>query len=465
LQFKAVRCDILDSVPALAPALNPAAIVLEFHDQSECPIWMRSFRDELTTIIVSDPLNSKMVMNSIGCDAYDWLIKPVRGTLLEMALRRALERWDLLQLKKSRDCSPAEELEGKASEIAQSKDFLYGILNSSSRVSVIVTDLDQIVRFWNKGAEHIFGYTAVEMLGRKITDIYPEDPSSKGIVQELQHMVKTGTGAVHSRMQQVAKDGRNLTMSLSISPLLNPSGELQGIIGIGQDVTEEARLTEELIRSVELIRKTQDVSIFTLAKLTEIRDGETGMHLCRIQYYCRALSTLLAQKEEFRRLMYPNFIEDLTRSCVLHDIGKVAIPDTILLSNDIFNEDQRTQMQDHVKLGGKALDDAVKELGEGGFLSMGRDVAYFHHENWDGSGYPVGLKEEEIPLPARIVAVADVYDALTSRRRYRDPMSHEQACEIIMSEKGKKFDPKIVDAFLEIEDDFRRIKDELCAES
>jgi putative two-component system response regulator len=88
---------------------------------------------------------------------------------------------------------------------------------------------------------------------------------------------------------------------------------------------------------------------------------------------------------------------------------------------------------------------------------MGRDVAYFHHENWNGSGYPVGLKEEEIPLPARIVAVADVYDALTSRRRYRDPMSHEQACEIIMSEKGKKFDSRIVDAFLEIEADFRRI--------
>jgi response regulator RpfG family c-di-GMP phosphodiesterase len=201
------------------------------------------------------------------------------------------------------------------------------------------------------------------------------------------------------------------------------------------------------------------VSIFALAKLTEIRDGETGLHLCRIQYYCRALCTLLAEKKEFRGRMYPNFIEDLTRSC--HDISKVATPDSILLSNDIFNEDQRTQMQDHVKFGGKALDDAVKELGEGGFLSMGPDAANFHYENWNGSRYPVGLKEEEIPLPARIVAVADVYDALTSRRRYRAPMSHEQACEIIMSEKGKKFDPKIVGAFLEIEADFRRVKDEL----
>jgi PAS domain S-box-containing protein len=195
---------------------------------------MRSFRDELTIIIVSDPLSSQMVVNSVGCDAYDWLIKPVRGPLPEMALRRALERRDLLQLKKSRDYISVGELEERTSEIEQSKDFLYRILNSSSRVSVIVTDLDQIIRFWNKGAEHIFGYAAVEMLGRKITEIYPEDPSDKGIVPELQQMVKTGTGAVHSRMQQVAKDGRNLTISLSISPLLSPSGELQGIIGMGR---------------------------------------------------------------------------------------------------------------------------------------------------------------------------------------------------------------------------------------
>jgi len=198
--------------------------------------------------------------------------------------------------------------------------------------------------------------------------------------------------------------------------------------------------------------------------LAESRDDETGLHLKRLQAYCKALCQQLQSRTLYRDLMTDDFIDNIVRSSVLHDIGKVAIPDDILFSSDKFALDEFEIMKQHSVYGGKALEEAAFEAGgDENYLSMGKDVAYYHHEHWDGNGYPFGLRGEEIPLAARIVSLADVYDALTTQRRYREACTHEEAIQAIVNGRGTQFDPEIVDALLQVEKEFHRIHEQLSA--
>lgn len=221
-----------------------------------------------------------------------------------------------------------------------------------------------------------------------------------------------------------------------------------------------AERTRELAQANDYLRKLQGCSIFALANLAESRDGETADHLKRLQAYCKVLCSGLSSLALYREVMTERFIEDLVQCSVLHDIGKVAIPDSILFNPRKLGTDEFEIMKQHAIFGGKALEEASIEIGdEDSYLSLGKDVAYFHHEHWDGTGYPFGLREEHIPLAARIVAVADVYDALTTQRRYKSAFSHNEAVAVIVDSRGKQFDPGIVDAFLRVEGEFRRVCD------
>ncbi len=160
--------------------------------------------------------------------------------------------------------------------------------------------------------------------------------------------------------------------------------------------------------------------------------------------------------------MTEQFTEDLVQCSVLHDIGKVGIPDSILFNSKKFGIDEFEVMKRHSVFGGAALEEAAHEAGDKeSYLYLAKDVAYYHHERWDGSGYPFGLKGEEIPLSARVVAVADVYDALTTERRYKRSYSHEEARDVIVAEKSKQFDPELVETFLEVEGQFKIIRDKI----
>ncbi len=224
--------------------------------------------------------------------------------------------------------------------------------------------------------------------------------------------------------------------------------------------TEELERANELLyRSYQRIRRIQGAAIFALAKLAESRSGEMGYHLKRIQEYCRVLCERLKQRDKYKDRLTSGFIEDLVQSSVLHDIGKVTIPDSILFNPRKFRVDEFEIMKQHTIRGGKALEEAANETGEDSFLSIGKDVAFYHHERWDGNGYPYSLKEEEIPLAARIVSLADVYDALTTERLYKRAFSHEEAMNMIVEEKGRQFDPEIVDAFMDIQDIFSKIRE------
>ena len=199
----------------------------------------------------------------------------------------------------------------------------------------------------------------------------------------------------------------------------------------------------------------QDVSIRTLASLAEVRDPETGNHLLRTQGYVRTLAEQLRTHPRFAPVLTPDFIETLVKSAPLHDIGKVGVPDHILLKPGKLTAEEFTVMKTHARLGR----DAIEKAERGGertvaFLATAKEIANWHHEKWDGSGYPDGLQGDAIPVSARLMALADVFDALISRRVYKEPMATDKATAIILDGRGTHFDPDVVDAFVARRDAF-----------
>ncbi|MDR3232493.1 MAG: response regulator [Planctomycetaceae bacterium] len=204
--------------------------------------------------------------------------------------------------------------------------------------------------------------------------------------------------------------------------------------------------------------ETRDVAIFALAKLAESRDNDTGAHLERVQHYCRALSQQLATNEKFTDIITPEFVRLMFQTSPLHDIGKVGVPDAVLLKPGRLDPHEFEIMKRHPKIAADTLNAALAKFPGVGFLEMARDIAESHHEKWDGTGYPNGLKGENIPLSGRIIAVADVYDALISKRVYKDAFTHLAARGIIEEGKSKHFDPDVVDAFCDQEEAFLAIQ-------
>lgn len=207
-------------------------------------------------------------------------------------------------------------------------------------------------------------------------------------------------------------------------------------------------LEEEIARRMADNLQIQDVSIRALARLAEIRDPETGNHLRRTQGYVRTLATELRSHRRFAAFLTPRNIEVLVKSAPLHDIGKVGIPDHILRKPSKLTADEWVIMKTHSRLGYQAIEQAEQDAEQPvEFLSMAKEIAHFHHEKWDGSGYPEGLVGEAIPISARLMALADVFDALIAKRVYKHPFKLPRALGIIHEGRGTHFDPDVVDAF------------------
>jgi putative two-component system response regulator len=207
-----------------------------------------------------------------------------------------------------------------------------------------------------------------------------------------------------------------------------------------------------------LALETRDVAIFALAKLAESRDNDTGTHLERVQFYCKALSQWLATQHKFTNVIDPEFIRLIFQTSPLHDIGKVGIPDAILLKPGRLDPAEFDIMKTHTTIASHTLDAALKKFPGVAFLKMAKDIAESHHEKVDGTGYPYGLMGDDIPLCGRIIAVADVYDALVSKRVYKDALTHDAASAIIEEGRSKHFDSDVVDAFTAIGDKFLDIR-------
>ena len=227
--------------------------------------------------------------------------------------------------------------------------------------------------------------------------------------------------------------------------------------------TINSSLEQEVTKRIKEVTMIQDVTILAMTSLAETRDSDTGNHIRRTQNYIYALSRKLQTHPHFSDFLTDRNIDMLFKSAPLHDIGKVGIPDRILLKPGRFEPAEMEIMKTHAALGRDALENAEFMVGtKVDFLTMAKEIAYSHHEKWDGSGYPQGLAGDAIPISARLMALADVYDALVSRRIYKEPMQHEKAIKIIEEGKGKHFDPDIVDAFLSIAIHIKSVAARFC---
>jgi putative two-component system response regulator len=255
----------------------------------------------------------------------------------------------------------------------------------------------------------------------------------------------------------LARVRNHLILARTQKLLQKHNNDLESLVA--ERTREVLQQSEELMHQRQRIIAGQSATISAFCALAEARDNETGNHIRRTQNYVKVLALALrARTPRYRFVLDDERIELLYKSAPLHDVGKVGIPDRVLLKPGKLDPQEWAVMQRHVEFGYNAITRARATLGEDDdFLQFAGEIAYGHHEKWDGSGYPRGLAGEDIPLSARLMAVADVYDALISRRVYKPPFPHEQAIEIITEGRGRHFDPDLVDALLDIQDQFRRI--------
>ena len=302
-----------------------------------------------------------------------------------------------------------------------------------------------------------------------LLDIMMPELDGYEVLRRLQQDVSTATIPVIFLTAMTAADDEKIGLDLGavdyISKPINPAIVLARVhtqlqLKFARDFlqNQNAFLEREVEKRTREVMAIQDVTIRAITSLAETRDNETGNHIRRTQFYVKALAEHLQTHPRFAAELTAETIQSIFKSAPLHDIGKVGIPDSILLKPGKLDFDEFEIMKTHTTLGRDAIVHAEQELGESiAFLRHAKEIAYSHQEKWDGSGYPQGLAGEAIPLSARLMALADVYDALISRRVYKPPFSHEKASQIIREGRGSHFDPDIVDGFVQISEAFAQI--------
>lgn len=275
-----------------------------------------------------------------------------------------------------------------------------------------------------------------------------------------------------ARCRLLMPDGREKVIQLRLQTEYGATGEAIRSYGTLQDVTAMAKAEEELenynqrlqqmvAQKVEELTQAQMATIYALVKLSESRDDDTGAHIERTASFCLLLAKLARNHPHYAGQIDEEFLDSIYKASPLHDIGKVGIADAILLKPARLTPEEFEVMKTHVELGYQTLLRISQQFANNSFLRMGLDITRYHHEKWDGSGYQHGLKGEEIPLSARIMAVSDVYDALRSRRVYKDAYSHEKSRGIIAASGGSHFDPTLVELFLASDGEFSELYERL----
>jgi putative two-component system response regulator len=271
-----------------------------------------------------------------------------------------------------------------------------------------------------------------------------------------------------TRYRLLMKNGKIKWVHIRFHTKCDAKGVPSRFFGTIQDITEMKKIEDELEKysqhleqlvedKISEISSSQMATIYALIKLSESRDDDTGAHIERTASFCRLLAQKARSIHDCAEIVTDAFTETIYKASPLHDIGKVGIPDSILLKPGKLTDDEFSIMKTHVQIGYDTLSKAGKQYDKNEFLKMGMDIALYHHEKWNGSGYIKGLKGNEIPLSARIMALSDVYDALRSKRVYKDAFSHEKSMEIIRSSKGSHFDPVLVDIFIRNQEDFQSL--------
>ena len=266
-------------------------------------------------------------------------------------------------------------------------------------------------------------------------------------------------------------DGRVKWVRANHLPLIGADGTVTAIYGTLQDITSAKtaeialqnyndRLEELVQEKVQEVFSSQMATIYALVKLAESRDDDTGEHIERMTRYCGLIARKLQENSPYAAQVDDDFVRNITMASPLHDIGKVGVPDSILLKPGRLTAEEFAIMKTHVTVGYETLASVVTNYPGNAYLKMGMDIARYHHEKWDGSGYQEGLSGEDIPLSARILTLCDVYDALRSRRVYKEAFPHEQSMEIMLAGRGTHFDPVLTDVLEANQAEMRKIFEE-----
>jgi len=350
----------------------------------------------------------------------------------------------------------------KAEQALKESEEKYRTILESIEEGYYEVDFDSNFTFVNDAMSNILGYSKNRMPEANYRQ-FMDETNSALVMKAFDDCLRTGK-PIKAFDCEFMRDGLTLFIEASVSLLRDSEDEPIGFRGMVRDITEKKKLEMDLLESYKKIQNARAATILGLAKLAEYRDEGTGTHLERIREYAKIIAEVLATKPGYRQLVTPEYIDDIYQSSILHDIGKVGIPDAILLKPAELTADEFEIIKRHTVLGGDAIRAIESRIEGRSFLFMGREIAYSHHEKWDGNGYPQGLKGQEIPLSARIVALADVYDALTSKRFYKEAFTHEKSRQIIIGLKESHFDPEIVDAFMALEGKFNQIREEKLSE-
>jgi PAS domain S-box-containing protein len=320
---------------------------------------------------------------------------------------------------------------------AEISEIFRGFLTNTTEAIFFCSREGNIV-FWNKSCSHLFGYNDTEI--RDISVYKLVEQKSINVFDTLLESVKSG-GSLSFDVDFLSREGRVINSTVTAGKINDSPGEI-----LYFKIREPASQTKPGEDDTELTR------LVKLIELSEKRDPEGGEHSKRIRSYARIIAQELSQKPKYKDLIDLDYLKRIYDSASLYDIGKIGVPDHILHKPGKLTEEEFDIIRKHTTSGAQLLEGAK-------CLEMARDIACYHHEKFDGSGYPKGLRGEEIPLPARIVALADVYDAMTTNRIYKEASPHDRTCKLIAICSGGHFDPDVVDAFNAREEDFKRVRE------
>ncbi len=321
-------------------------------------------------------------------------------------------------------------------------------LETEYKVTILTSGM-QMLKFLEKNAPDLI-----------LLDIEMPVLDGFGVVEKLKEDGQFGIAPIIFLTAITSSEIESKALSMGIVDFINKpfvNETLLSRVKLHLEISDYRKNLEVLVEEkTKMVEDLQDAISVSIAELVGCRDGYTGEHINRSCTYLKILAEKMLSKGIYPDELNEKLVSDMLRSAALHDIGKVGIKDEILCKPGRFTDEEFTFMKEHTKLGGKTLQSAIDQTGSVSFLYVARDMAFYHHEKWDGTGYVFGLNGEEIPLCARIMAIADVYDALTSKRPYKEPFPHEKAVQIITEGKGTHFDPLIVDIFLDCADEFER---------
>jgi PAS domain S-box-containing protein len=287
-------------------------------------------------------------------------------------------------------------------------------------------------------------------------DVIPVN-ERKDITKNLADIVISGQPISALQLSLIRKDGGETQVEIN-GTLLKRETKIIGILLVLRDISTRKALEKRLLEALKIKKQTELATILALAKLSEYRDVTPGNHLERIREYCGVLAAELARLKNLKEIVTSTYIQDIYHASILHDIGKVAIPDELLNKSGPLTRQEQDTVRQHTRIGGDVIKEMEGENRGGGFLSIAKQIAYFHHERWDGKGYPYGLQDDETPLAARILTLADAYEELTTTADNKTiPYTHEEAIKSIVKKAGSQFDPMIVEAFISRADLFNSI--------